>query len=76
MVRSERFKYCVYDKGQHREELFDLERDPGETVNLARNRDYDEVLAEHRGFLREHAAGTGDELAGELIADGVPSRPF
>jgi arylsulfatase A-like enzyme len=29
IVRSKCYKYCVYDEGQQRESLFDLEMDPG-----------------------------------------------
>ena len=28
MVRSERFKYCVYTEGERRESLVEMERDP------------------------------------------------
>ncbi|MGC8792130.1 MAG: sulfatase family protein [Bryobacteraceae bacterium] len=37
MVRSQRYKYCVYSEGQRRESLMDLEQDSGEMVNLARD---------------------------------------
>lgn len=35
MLRGERYKYCAYSEGQHRESLVDLEKDPGEMTNLA-----------------------------------------
>ena len=35
MVRSRRYKYCVYSEGKRRESLVDMEKDPGEMVNLA-----------------------------------------
>jgi len=35
MVRSERYKYCLYDTLNHREEFYDLKKDPGETKNIA-----------------------------------------
>ncbi|MHB8902905.1 MAG: sulfatase family protein, partial [Thermoguttaceae bacterium] len=35
MVCSGRYKYCVYESGSRREQLVDLEADPGETRNLA-----------------------------------------
>ena len=53
MIRSERFKYCAYDRGPVLEQLFDLERDPGEQCNLAVCSDFDDVLGRHRGHLRE-----------------------
>ena len=35
MLRTPRYKYVVYSWGKHREQLFDLTTDPGETINLA-----------------------------------------
>ncbi|WP_017259824.1 hypothetical protein [Pedobacter arcticus] len=34
-VIAQRYKYIVYDKGDIREQLFDLQQDSGETNNLA-----------------------------------------
>ena len=51
MVRTERFKYCVYDHGQHRESLVDLQTDPGEIRNLAGDPKYRKILLEHRALL-------------------------
>jgi choline-sulfatase len=62
MVRSQRFKYCVYDIGDRRESLIDLEKDPGETVNLAGKREYKEELERHRQYLREWCQATGDSF--------------
>ena len=53
MVRSARFKYCAYDIGERRESLFDMQRDPGEMVNLAGRREHADALAQHRLFLAE-----------------------
>jgi choline-sulfatase len=53
MVRSARFKYCAYDTGSRRESLFDLQRHPGEMVNLAGKVDHRPVLVEHRQYLAE-----------------------
>lgn len=60
MVRSRRYKYCVYDIGEHRESLVDLEADPGETTNLARKEGYAEVLERHRQYLAGFCQSTGD----------------
>lgn len=60
MVRSERFKYCLYDLGQRRESLVDLEQDPGELVNLAGKEEYREVLKQHRQYLAEWCRTTQD----------------
>ena len=53
MVRSERFKYCFYDMGERRESLFDMEKDPGETVNLARDSSFASILERHRQYYLE-----------------------
>jgi arylsulfatase A-like enzyme len=56
MVRSQRYKYCVYDHGEHRESLVDMENDPGEMVNLARDPLHSKVLLQHRQMLAEWCA--------------------
>lgn len=51
MVRSERYKYVLYDKGRYREQLFDMQRDRGEMRNLAVEKAYDDELQKHRDIL-------------------------
>jgi choline-sulfatase len=51
MVRTPRFKYIVYSQGERREQLIDMETDPGEMQNLAADPAYAQVLAEHRKYL-------------------------
>ena len=53
MVRTPRYKYVLYDKGQYREQLFDMQTDRGETRNLAVEARYSEILREHREILRQ-----------------------
>lgn len=53
MVRTPRYKYVLYDKGQYREQLFDMQTDRGETRNLAVEARYIEILREHREILRQ-----------------------
>ena len=60
MIRSARYKYIAYDSGDPREQLFDMQDDPGETRNLAMNADQSEVLAEHRQYLRAWITWTED----------------
>jgi arylsulfatase A-like enzyme len=60
MLRSARYKYCVYDQGERRESLVDMEKDPGELVNLAGNPAFAAVLNEHRRMLSEWSRATGD----------------
>jgi arylsulfatase A-like enzyme len=67
MLRTHRFKYCVYDSGRHREQLIDLKHDPGEMKNLAGVDDYKDVLDKHRRFLRSWIKRTGDSIAAEYV---------
>lgn len=60
MLRSERYKYCLYEEGQHRESLVDLAADPGEMFNLARQPGHRDILLQHRASLRAYAEKTGD----------------
>ncbi|MFP4056788.1 MAG: sulfatase [Candidatus Brocadiia bacterium] len=46
------FKYLLYDEGESREQLMDLEADPHETRNAARDPDKQDVLAELRDRFR------------------------
>jgi hypothetical protein len=76
MVRSERYKYCVYDHGIRRESLVDLQIDPGETRNLAGDPNYRTILLEHRTLLAQFARKYSDPLAATMVADGVKPVPF
>ncbi|MCP4614151.1 MAG: sulfatase-like hydrolase/transferase [Planctomycetes bacterium] len=53
MIRSKKFKYCIYDSSANREFLVDLLNDPGEMRNLANNQRYKKTLNEQRQFLKE-----------------------
>lgn len=53
VVRSERYKYVLYDKGRCREQLFDMRNDRGEMRNLAVEKDFDGVLQQHRDQLAQ-----------------------
>jgi arylsulfatase A-like enzyme len=52
MVRTRKYKYIVY-RNDPVELLFDMDADPGETVNLARKPAHDSVLWRHRSLLVE-----------------------
>ncbi len=67
MLRTKRFKYCLYDAGKHREQLIDMDNDPGEMENLAGDPAYRRVLARHRQFLRQWAAKNEDEKAASYL---------
>jgi arylsulfatase A-like enzyme len=60
MVRSRRFTYCAYDRGTRRESLVDVEKDPGELVNLAGDPAHRATLNEHRQYLAEWCRTTRD----------------
>lgn len=70
-LRTNRFKYTIYDSGENREQLIDLKNDPGEMNNLAGRGDYKSVLNEHRKLLRGWVKRTGDRIAAKYI--GVES---
>ncbi|MEA3226893.1 MAG: sulfatase-like hydrolase/transferase [Planctomycetota bacterium] len=70
-LRTDQFKYSVYDSGKNREQLIDLKDDPGEMNNLAGRSDYKNVLNKHRKLLRGWVRRTGDRIAAEYI--GVES---
>lgn len=76
MVRTDRYKYCIYAHGEHRESLVDLIRDPGETNDLARDPAFHAVLLAQRERLRKFGVATGDPLVATLLADNVAPRPF
>ena len=60
MIRTKKYKYCVYDVGQQREQLFDMEADPGETHNLAVDSSYSDELNHHRALIVDWARQTSD----------------
>ncbi|MFC1453914.1 sulfatase [Verrucomicrobiota bacterium] len=74
MVRSQRYKYCVYDKGTHRESLVDMQTDPGETINLAKDRKYIPELKQHRRFLDEFSRRFADPFPRVVTTDGEPNK--
>ncbi len=67
MIRTGRFKYVVYEDGEHREQLTDLATDPGEMANLAEDPKYRNVLVEHQRLLHRWVVDTNDEMAKAYI---------
>jgi arylsulfatase A-like enzyme len=76
MVRTERYKYCVYSHGDRRESLVDLQADPGETKNVAGDQQYRKILLEHRALLAQFGKELNDPLSEKLLADDVKPIPF
>jgi arylsulfatase A-like enzyme len=68
MVRTERFKYCLYDSGTHREQLTDLKHDPGEMKNLAEDPAFRDTLEQHSQLLKSWVQETGDRIATTYIS--------
>lgn len=60
-LRSNKFKYIVYSKGDIREQLFDMEIDPGERNNLSVNAKYIQILNDHRKMLKKWCIKTKDD---------------
>ena len=67
MIRSARFKYCVYPSGTIRESLVDLKKDPGEMKNLASLPDYQDTLRDHRQYLCQWIEESGDREAKSFV---------
>ncbi len=68
MIRTDRYKYCLYDSGKNREFLVDMEADPGEMNNLAGDAAYADVLSQHRSLLRAWVEENGDEIGRAYLA--------
>lgn len=69
MVRDGRFKYTCYAWGRYREQLVDLDTDPGEMQNLARVGAHADRLRAMRELLHEECLRVGDERFARLVPD-------
>jgi len=76
MLRSEHYKYCIYNYGERRESLVDMDKDPEETKNLAVDPKYHAILLQHRALLAKFGAESKDPLVRLLLADDVKPIPF
>ncbi len=52
LLHTGRYKYAIYESAEPMEELYDLERDPGEMHNVHDRPEYAEVLADCRSRLQ------------------------
>ena len=68
-------KYVVYDWGRYREQLFDLNTDPGEMVNLATSSHFAPLLASMRSYLRQWCQETDDHFR-VMIPPGDGPAPY
>jgi len=71
-VRTDRYKYIAYSRGADREQLFDMQDDPGEMVNLAISSRHRDVLQRHRDRLRDWCVQTGDSFGFHYTRSRVP----
>lgn len=62
MARTLRHKYIAYSAGERREQLFDMDQDPGEKVNLAGSDAHQAVLADLRKRLADWCVRTRDSF--------------
>ncbi len=60
MVVSENFKYFIFDRGENREQLFDLSKDPGELHPVTNVAQYKNQLLAHRQMLKDWIKKTSD----------------
>ena len=67
MLRTDRYKYCIYDSGANREQLIDLKNDPGEMKNLAGDAAFKTVLDKHRKLLRAWVKQTDDKIGAKYV---------
>lgn len=65
-VITKDFKYIVYNKGEIKEQLFDLTKDPGEITNLAVNTQYKKKLMNMRTYLKKWCKTNGDKFTAGL----------
>lgn len=62
MIRTARHKYVVFNGGARPEQLFDLDTDPGEVLNLAARPEGQAELDRHRALLRAWIRETRDDF--------------
>jgi arylsulfatase A-like enzyme len=67
MVRTPHYKYVLYDKGKYREQLFDMQADRRERINLAVEKKQSGLLNRHREILNQWVADNHIETTGREI---------
>jgi arylsulfatase A-like enzyme len=53
MIVTKKFKYKQFDRGRNEEQLFDLEKDPGENKSVANSPEYKKTLDQHRALFNK-----------------------
>ena len=59
-IRANHFFYVGYDRGEHREQLYDLAADPGQTRTFIREPAFCDVWVRYRRLLDDHLAETSN----------------
>ena len=68
-VRTPKYKYMVYSRGENREFFVDMEKDPGEMVNLAKDESSQQELQNHRDLLVNYIKESKDIFPIELVSN-------
>jgi arylsulfatase A-like enzyme len=68
MVRTDRYKYCIYDSGINREQLINLLDDPGEMRNLSGGENVADILTKHRQLLSQWVLNNGDDIGAQYVS--------
>ena len=75
MIRTNRYKYIVYHEQRHNEQLFDMETDRDELVDLSNSDRYADVLEAHHDHLLEWCLEIGDRIGARYHHPDVPMIP-
>lgn len=70
MIRSQQYKYCVYDDECSQESLVDMKRDSGEMRNLVDDPACRTVLAQHRKLLVDWCELSQDADSSKFLKHG------
>jgi len=62
MLRTSKYKYCVYSHGERNEQLFDMDNDSGEMNNLAYDLKFANEIKQHRKLLKQWIKETNDDF--------------
>jgi arylsulfatase A-like enzyme len=71
MVLTDRYKYILFDGGENREQLFDLQVDPGELKPVTQDPAYVHQLVAHREMLRDWISRSDDPFKETNIPSGT-----
>lgn len=69
MIVSNKYKYVLFDGGENREQLFDIEKDPGELNPVTYKPEFNMQLLSHRQMLKEWIVKTTDSFSINNIPD-------